>query len=242
MLKIDQHVPVTNSSDVGESQLSEGKVHCRSIMREFLLNTSAHALPWIARSKSIQNRIFWSISFIVFTGIMIFFVIRAIMDYYEYPTKFNTNFVEEWPQYFPAVSICHASAIRLDRLLGPYLNYTKSLNLNVSNDTKIWSSQDASYIHGFIAEKLNRNESLLNYYFSLSSMMQSCSFNSEPCSAADFISFLSPSFGLCHTFNARLKNSSNDSVRYASQHGGDGKLDMIFYIHHHQHIPFLEEG
>ena len=72
--------------------------------------------------------------------------------------------------------------------------------------------------------------------------MQSCSFNSEPCSAADFISFLSPSFGLCHTFNAKLKNSSSDSVRYASQHGGDGTLDMSFYIHRHQHISFLDEG
>ena len=139
MLKADQHVPITHLSDAGGSQQSEAKVHCRSIIREFLLNTLAHALPWIARSKNFQNRVFWSISFIVFTAIMTFFVIGAIMDYYEYPTKFNTNFVEEWPQYFPAFSLCHASPLRLDRIIEIYLNYTKSLNLNISNDTKIWS-------------------------------------------------------------------------------------------------------
>ena len=237
-----QHVSVAHPPDATASQELETRARRRSIIREFLLNTSAHALPWIARGKSIQNRVFWSISFIAFTGIMIFFVVQAITNYYEYPTKFNTNFVEEWPQYFPALSLCHASVLRLDRVLEPYLNYTKSLNLNISNDTKVWSSEESRHIYDFLATKLNRNESLLDYYFSLSSIMQSCSFNSVPCSATDFTSFQSPSFGLCHTFNAKLKNSSSGSVLHTNQHGGDGIMDMSFYIHNHQSIPFLNEG
>ena len=242
MPKTVQHVSTTHSSDAAENQGLEETTDRSSIIREFLQNTSAHALPGIARSKSIHNRIFWSISFIAFTGIMIFFVVRAIMDYFEYPTKFDTNFVEEWPQYFPAFTLCHASVLRLDRLLEPYLNYTKSLNVTISNDTKMWSSRDSSFVNDFLVAKLNRNESLRDYYFSLSSIMHSCSFNSEPCSAADFISYTSPSFGLCHTFNARLKNSSSESVRYANQHGGDGTLDMSLYIHSHQSIPFLNKS
>ena len=242
MPKTVQHVSTTHSSDAAENQGLEETTDRRSIIREFLQNTSAHALPGIARSKSIHNRIFWSISFIAFTGIMILFVVRAIMDYFEYPTKFDTNFVEEWPQYFPAFTLCHASGLRLDRVLGPYLNFTKSLNVTISNDTKVWSSRESSYIYDLFAAKFSRNESILEYYFPLSSIMHSCSFNSEPCSSADFISFLSPAFGLCHTFNAKLKNSSSNSVRYANQHGGDGTLDMSFYIHNHQNIPFLDEG
>ena len=44
----------------------------RSIIREFCLNTSTHALPSIARSESIHNRLFWSISFLAFLAIMIY--------------------------------------------------------------------------------------------------------------------------------------------------------------------------
>lgn len=242
MPKTVQHVSTTHSSDAAENQGLEETTDRSSIIREFLQNTSVHALPGIARSKSIHNRVFWLISFIAFTGIMIFFVVSAIMDYFEYPTKFDTNFVEEWPQYFPAFTLCHASGLRLDRVLGPYLNFTKSLNVTISNDTKVWSSRDSSFVHDFLVAKINRNESLRDYYFSLSSIMHSCSFNSEPCSAADFISYTSPSFGLCHTFNVRSKNSSSESVRYANQHGGDGTLDMSLYIHSHQSIPFLNKS
>lgn len=222
-------------------EVPEAQVDTRVIVREFFLNTSAHALPGIARSKSIHNRVFWSISFVAFTGIMSFFVTRAIMDYFEYPTKFNTDFAEEFPQYFPAFSLCSASPLRLDKVLEPYLNYTRSLNLSISNDTTSWTARDASYVLNFIARKLNRNESLLEYYFPLSSLMYSCTFNAMPCSPANFTSFNSPAYGLCYTFNAKMKNS-NDVVRYANDNGGDGTLDLSFYIHLHQHVPFLRDG
>jgi hypothetical protein len=242
MLNTAQPVTLENSSDATTIQESIIKNRRRSIIQEFLLNTSAHALPGIARSKSIQNRVFWSISFIAFTAITIFFVIKEIMNYFEYPTTFDRNFIEERTADFPAFTLCHASGLRLDRLLEPYLNYTKSLNLNISNDTKVWSSKDAGYVSDFLAAKFKRNESISDYYFSLSSIMQSCSFNFERCSAADFISFIAPSIGVCYTFNAKLKNSTINSVRCANQYGGDGRLDINLYIHHHQDIPFYTEG
>ena len=49
----------------------------QSIVREFLLNTSAHALLGIAWSSSVHNRVFWSVCFVVFTGIMICFLAKA---------------------------------------------------------------------------------------------------------------------------------------------------------------------
>ncbi|CAF1353771.1 unnamed protein product [Rotaria sordida] len=80
------------------------------------------------------------------------------------------------------------------------------------------------------------------FFYSLSSMLYTCTFNSQPCSAADFISFTSSTYGLCYTFNAKLKNSSNNSVRYGHQNGGTGKLNLGLYVHSHQYVPHVEDS
>ncbi|CAF0976134.1 unnamed protein product [Adineta steineri] len=49
-----------------------------SILKEFSLNTSAHGIPSIARSHTIQNRLFWIIS-----------------SYFQYPTQTSVSFVTE---------------------------------------------------------------------------------------------------------------------------------------------------
>ena len=59
----------------------------RSILREFCLNSSAHGLAGVVRGKSIYNRAFWLISFTAFAGAMIYFVIQAIIAYFDYPTN-----------------------------------------------------------------------------------------------------------------------------------------------------------
>ena len=50
-----------------------------SIIKEFSLNTSTHGIPSIPRSESIPNRIFWSISSVIFAGMMIYFIIQAFV-------------------------------------------------------------------------------------------------------------------------------------------------------------------
>ncbi|CAF1075561.1 unnamed protein product [Adineta steineri] len=236
------HVSITLPADPVVINTEEDHIRRRSIIREFFLNTSAHALPGIARSKSIHNRVFWSISFVSFTGIMIYFIIKSILAYFDYPTQFNLDVVEEWPQYFPAFSLCNASPFWLDQFIGPFLNYSKVYNLNVSNDTTTWTTTTGIYIRNFIIDKLNRNESIESFSFPLSSMLYSCSFNSVPCTAADFIPFTSSSYGICYTFNAKLKSNRSGSVRYANQNGADGTLALGFYVYSYQYVPYIREG
>ena len=109
-----------------ELKLELGKTERRrrSIIREFALNTSTHALPGIARSQSKHNRIFWSISFLTFTGIMIYFVVQSLRNYFQYPTQTSVSIVVERSQIFPAVTICNYGAGRSDMSSAEYLNFT----------------------------------------------------------------------------------------------------------------------
>ncbi|CAF1025436.1 unnamed protein product [Rotaria sp. Silwood1] len=212
-----------------------------SIIREFSLNTSTHALPGIARSESLHNRIFWSLSFISFTGLMIYFVVKAILAYFDYPTSMDTSFISEWPQEFPAFSFCNISPLRRDLFWKPFLNYSIMNNRTSANDIA-WDSLSLLDLTKFLIYTLNRNETLDKYFYSLSSMMYKCSFNDMPCSVNDFVPFTSFVYGACYTFNAALKNNASRNTVYANEHGGDGKLSIGLYIHSHQYVPSLMEG
>ena len=214
----------------------------RSIIQEFSLNTSTHGLPGIARSESVHNRVFWTISFVCFTGVMIYFVTTAIINYFNYPTQFDLNVIREWPQYFPAVSICNASPFRLDRLIQPFFNYTRSRNKSTPSNASTIPPSLIMELGDFIIEQLNTNAALEQYLFDISSMLYTCQYNSMPCTAADFIQFTSASYGLCYTFNAKMKNSSAQKVRYGNANGGDGILELELYTHNHQSIPYFVKG
>ncbi|CAF4665308.1 unnamed protein product [Rotaria sp. Silwood2] len=219
---------------------SDRKQHgWRSIIREFALNTSAHGIPGIARSQSIKNRIFWSISFVIFSGITLYFVIQTIREYFQYSTQTSINIVSEWPQNFPAFTICNVARIRYDQFIVTFLNYTNELNVTNTNDTTSFSLLQAKYVNEFFRMKTNQNESLNMYFFPLSSMLIKCIFNNKNCSASDFTSFSSSSYGLCYTLNTKLKNMTN--VRKSNEYGGSGKLELSFYVHSHQYVPYIEE-
>ena len=56
----------------------------RSIVREFALNTSSHGIPGIARSQSLFNRLFWTISLLSFSGILMYFVTESCATFLQW--------------------------------------------------------------------------------------------------------------------------------------------------------------
>lgn len=214
----------------------------RSILQEFSMNTSTHGIPGIARSESVTNRIFWSISLIGFTGVMFYFIIEAIRAYFNYPTQTSIDIIPEWPQYFPAFTLCNISPIRFDGFIVPFLNYTGALNGTNITDINSFSKAQAGRIQGFLQTKINAGESLDSMFFPLSSMLIYCNFNGKACSSNDFVYFISAAHGMCYTFNAKMKNTTNGNIRYSHEGGGSGKLTLRLYAHGHQYVPYYKEG
>ncbi|CAF0778792.1 unnamed protein product [Adineta steineri] len=212
----------------------------RSIIRQFALTTSAHGIPGIARSQSKHNRIFWSICFTAFVAITLYFVIREIRNYFDYSTQTSVNMINEWPQYFPAFTICNLVPIRSDRFIKPFLDFTDMLNITRTNDSISISSNQAKYIGDFLQIKVNQNESFDEFFFPLDTMLIKCTFNGRSCSTKNFTSFYSSTYGLCYTFNAKLKNMKN--IQYSDEYGGPGNLNLRFYVHSHQYVPYIREG
>lgn len=214
----------------------------QSIFHDFLSNTSTHALPNVSRSRTVWNRIFWLISFIVFTGLMIYFIIKAFLAYYEYPTTVDTSFMPDQKQLFPAVSFCLYGGSKLESVIGPLSNYAASINVTLPNDTVQWSSTESLLIRNFFASWVDQDLSTDSFFFSLPSLMISCTFNSKSCSASEFTRFSSQRNGYCYTFNAKSRNISANPMRTATMNGGSGLLELKLYTHRHQAVPTITEG
>jgi hypothetical protein len=213
----------------------------RSIIHEFSVNATVHGIQGIGRSKSITNRIFWTVSFLGFAGIMIYFVVQSLQSYFSYPTQTLVSFVAQRVQPFPAVSICNFSPVRFDTFIEPFINYTNSLNLTDTNDTSTITLYQSQFIRDFVRELLNRNIIPNNFLFPLESMLMYCSYNGANCYPSDFISFQSAAYGACYTFNAKMKSDPN-SVRNATENGGTGLLQLQLYAHSNQYVPYIANG
>ncbi|CAF1438327.1 unnamed protein product [Adineta ricciae] len=211
----------------------------RSIIREFSLNTSMHGVPGIARSESVQNRIFWTVAFLIFAGIMFFFVIQAILAYFQYPTQTSVSIVSDRQQYFPALTFCNAGALRYDTFQQLLLNYTNSINLTSPTSTSAFSSNQANIIKIYLPILLNQGVSLDPYMFSLDALMMDCQFGQARCSAEDFISFYSSAYGRCYTFNAKTKNNS---LYYNYMSSDVTTLTLRLYLYDHLYVSYLTEG
>ncbi|UJR18328.1 hypothetical protein I4U23_005230 [Adineta vaga] len=231
-----QHIATVFPIDADALKPQSNLGQRRDIIKEFSLNTSAHGIPGIARSQSIHNCTFWLISFLAFTGIMSYFIVTAILAYYSYPTQTTIDATDEWPQAFPGVTICNYSPYRYDKIIKPFLNYTNSTNTNT------FTKQQSLYISDFIQHIINENQSLNEYYYPLKEMLIKCTYNELNCSINDFVSFISPIYGLCYTFNADASNINNGQLHYNSENGMSGLLQLDLYLHSHQYVPYLSNA
>ncbi|UJR17418.1 hypothetical protein I4U23_004313 [Adineta vaga] len=215
----DTSHPIRTAWSTDPELLRSNRNHRRigSIIKEFGLNTSTHGIPGIARSETI-------------------------IAYFQYPTQTSVSIIVEWPQAFPAVTVCNYSPLRYDRFIDPFLNYTNTLNLTNTTNKTNFTMEHSFYIRDFLLYKLNQNESLNDFFHSLDSMMMSCIYNNMPCTTANFTWFISSLYGLCYTFNALLKTTGQDGLKYNADNGANGLLELRFYVHQHQYVPYLSNG
>ena len=235
------NMDMNNSPDRNTYRAETSRQRARSIIREFSLNTSTHGIPGIARSQTVTNRLFWTISTIIFTGVMTYFITESILNFFQYPTQISIGVVDDLTQSFPAVSICNYSPFRYDLFMDDFLNYTNTSNVTYSANLTL-VERKVMQIQEFVRYKLNRNESVTKYSFTLDNLLIKCTFNNLECSEEDFISFSNALYGNCYTFNAKSPYIRNGSLYHLAENGVWGILKLDLYVHSNQYVPYWSSG
>ena len=105
-----------------------------------------------------------------------------------------------------------------------------------------FSALRLEYLEDFVLDRLNRNEPMDEFFYSLRDLLIVCKYNRMDCSAADFVSFQTSHHGLCHTFNAKTNRIRNGSLLSTTDNGEDGILTLQLYSRIHAFIPQRLEG
>ena len=97
-------------------------------------------------------------------------------------------------------------------------------------------------MNDFVLHRLNGNQSVDEFFYTIDELLIRCTYNRMNCSAADFVSFQTSHHGLCHTFNAKTNRIRNGSLFAATENGDDGVLKLHLYSHGNQNIPDTLDG
>ena len=96
-----------SSSPSPSNEPSKIKSNAWDIIKNWFLNSPSHGIRRINRSKTIQSRLFWSITFLIFTVLMCVFIHSAIDKFITHPTKINLS-VRQYQEsiHYPAITFC----------------------------------------------------------------------------------------------------------------------------------------
>ncbi|CAF1068437.1 unnamed protein product [Adineta ricciae] len=207
----------------------------RSIVIDYLIATSTHGLRGVGRAYSKSNKIFWIITFTFATGLMFYFVISAILQYFAYPTQTNVEINLDPQMNFPAVTICSGNPNPYKRINASLVDFFYRLYpSNVTfNQSFLNSLQIPLYIDLF---NRNKTEELQSISFQLTDMMLSCTYNGISCLNA-FITSITPSFGNCYTFNWKTSTPFFTLNNFSSTFVARDGLAMSFYIPRESYFP-----
>ena len=189
------------------------KVSVKAQMKEtFVQNmetTPIHGLPNIVRTKYWYMRLFWILFFSVFAGFGTWLIIKAIMDYCEYPVVSSVaENVEQQPD-FPSVTICNLDALATsyaDSYMDKTLFELFKINPDEINTRTIAiHNQLRQYVLNKISDPAFDYAHKQKFGYSIDETLIDCHYNDENClrnTSLDFTWYYSYKYGNCFTFNS----------------------------------------
>jgi hypothetical protein len=98
-----------STASPSEEEISKTEKTALDIIKTWFANSPTHGIRRISRAHSVAGRLFWSLTFMIFTILMCIFIYTVIMKYTGHPTKISLN-VEQYrdrnPDHVPTVTFC----------------------------------------------------------------------------------------------------------------------------------------
>lgn len=193
----------------------------KAVIKETLLETTAHGLPHIIKRENIFLKVFWLMCFLASASACGFMVYTAIDDYLSWDAVSKVEIIQQIPTPFPAVSICNINSFKDDNVSNAFIynllleNGLIALNLTFEQMYSDWFRDRILVLKYFVgtnalSNKLNKTmKQMLG--LTLEDMMMSCLYNLQPCWVNDFEWYFDIFYGNCWKFNSG-KNSSGHQV------------------------------
>jgi hypothetical protein len=205
-------------------QTIKTRTFIRTLSKDTLGNETSQAIIRIFDTKYLCFKLFWLICLIASAMLCFYLVAQTILTYLSYPVYTTTTIVHEVPTVFPKVTICNsATAVtnfaahivkEINQDLFPGIDiFDQSQMKNLSFDKMLLLGQIYTTFLNRINHRTFSKASRQNLSHPFKDVLLQCRFNSQPCSANDFLWRWDPLYGNCYSFNAGF-NSSGDTAKY----------------------------
>ena len=201
----------------------------KSCIKEWLLCTSTHGLPNIARHDRVLIKIIWAICFCVSTGVCSFLVMRSINSYLDFDVFSKYDVIYETPTVFPTVTICNQNAFITDEAF-VYVKkimdlYNQSMESIADETNMLWyrtpglkvkqALSNAKFLAIINTENSNETVALRKSFgLPLDQFIISCEFESTECSQDDFEWHFDILYGSCYRYGKKQPKYTNKAGNY----------------------------
>ena len=93
---------------------------------EWSETSTSHGYPNIFRTNKLPIQIFWFILLIISTGLCIYMVSSALIDYLKYETTSKISIKYERQQDLPMISVCNSNPFLTDEAKSYFINFISS--------------------------------------------------------------------------------------------------------------------
>lgn len=167
------------------------------VIKDFSGYTTLHGFHFVLDSASRIRRIIW-ITLISLGICALFFQFRDNWrKLRSYESVIGKDIEHAEKLLYPAITICNQNMMRKSKILGTdaqtFLDQQDHVKLHILGNKILEEKTSPDF---------DPAESVMKHGHNLSEMMKDCEWKNQPCTSANFSSFISFMRGVCYTFNS----------------------------------------
>ncbi|CAF1649642.1 unnamed protein product [Rotaria magnacalcarata] len=210
-----------------------------NIIKKWFLNSPTHGIRRISIATSIFERVFWSLTFVVFTTLMCIFIYTVIVKYIAQPTKINLSVRQHRDtKNFPAITFCNLNPLRSEKFIDDDLHEQRTPpNSNQFYTDDDYKNRFIQYMGRLVAKNLeNKQSTTIPSGYKLDDLLVQCTFNGRTCHR-NLTSFFHPNYG-----NSIQRNDTYDFWSIDDENTVESyKLFLELYLHQNEYIQYLDD-
>ena len=217
----------------------EHKSSLKKVFKLMGVNSTFDGVAKIVRAERLPLRVHWTLVLLCLIGACSYVLIHAMLEYLAYEIVTTIKVRREIPAKMPAILVCNSNSLMTPTAINFASQVYSVYDIPVSNNYLNLTYRQHAYA-GTINNKANiltprcmvmaaSREPSLGSDFSVKlgltmhDMLLSCTFNSEECTADDFIYMYVPYYGNCYRFNSSGRGQISQTGKF---HG----LNMELFV------------
>jgi hypothetical protein len=205
----------------------------KKVLKETAVVSTAHFVPKIFRKNHLLVRLFWIVLALTSICACLYFIYRALSDYYSFDVVTKIRVITERNPEFPTVTFCN---------LDPFVTeaaeeiYNGTSLQKVSIKTNLFGLNDLAYLNieqtmnGILNNSTDKKKKSLG--LASNQMIYNCAYNLDDCLASnELVWFFDSNHGNCVKFNSgRDINGSEIKKKRVLNQGNYFGLKLYAFI------------